>query len=202
MRSSPRIGCAILAAGAGKRFGAPGDKLVATLGGKALVQHSIDAACASGASAVTLVLGAASERVLSIVDARRAAAVVNAGWVEGIASSIRTALALRAGDDACILMLGDQPHVEAGDLNAMIAAYLHRPNAIVALRRDRIWGAPVLFPASDFPIVSRLRGDAGAKRYALEQPQRLVFVRAARADAFADVDSRSDVKPQDGRRTR
>jgi CTP:molybdopterin cytidylyltransferase MocA len=99
-------------------------------------------------------------------------------------------------------MLGDQPHVEAGDLNAMIAAHACRPLAIVALRRDRIWGAPVLFPAPDFPIVSQLRGDAGAKRYALEQSKRLVFVRAGRADAFADVDSRSDVKPPDARRTR
>lgn len=201
MRDGLRVACAVLAAGAGTRFGAPGDKLLSTFDGKPLVQHAIDAACASSACTVTLVLGAAFERVLSLVDLRRSAVVVNPGWEEGIASSIRTALALRAGDDACILMLGDQPHVAAGDLDAMIAAHGHEPRAIVALRRDRVWGAPVLFPAPDFPLISRLKGDSGAKRYAGKQTKRLVFVRAGREDAFADVDSRGDVMPPDERRS-
>ena len=202
MRDAPRVGCAILAAGAGVRYGAPGAKLTATFGGKALVQHAIDAACTSKAAAVTLVLGAAYERVLAFADTRRSAVAVNAGWIEGIASSIRTALALRQDVDACIFMLGDQPHVEPADLDAMIDAFARDRRAIVALRRERVWGAPILFPALDFSALSRLNGDAGAKRHAQAQVTRLAFVRARSADAFADVDSPLDLTHPDDSRTR
>jgi len=201
MRDAPRVGCAILAAGAGVRYGAPGDKLTARVDGKSLVQHAIDTACASKAAVVTLVLGAAYERVLASADARRSAVTVNAGWVEGIASSIRTALAVQPDVDACIFLLGDQPHVEPADLDALIDAFARDRRAIVALRRDRIWGAPILFPASEFAALSRLKGDAGAKRHAQQQSKRLVFTRARRTDAFVDVDSPRDLTHPDGSRT-
>ena len=194
MGEQARVGCAVLAAGAGVRFGSPGAKLVAAYGGKPLVQHAVDAACASNAATVTIVVGAGADLVLSSVDTRRAAVVRNDAWSNGIASSIAAALAASGEMDACILMLGDQPHVTSGDLNALIDAHGRAPRAIVALKRARVWGAPVLYPREDFTALMRLRGDAGAKRYALEQTKRLSFVPALRADAFADVDAPSDLK--------
>jgi molybdenum cofactor cytidylyltransferase len=196
-----RVGCAVLAAGAGVRFGRPGEKLLAAVFEKPLLQHAIDASCASLASSCSVILGAASEDVLVRIDFRRAAVFVNAGWEEGQASSIRLAIAAHDRDDACILMLGDQPHVTQTDLNALVEEHVLHPKSIVALRSGHVWGAPVLFPARDYPALLRLRGDRGAKRFAQSQKARLRFVTSLRADAFVDVDAPRDLTLPLARRT-
>src|SRR5579859_4087561 len=122
------IGCAVLAAGAGIRFGAPGDKLVAMTGGKPLAQHAIDAASASRASCCSLIVGAAADRVLAAVDPRRLAVYANDLWPTGIGSSIALAAATHQKDDAFVLMLADSPFVEAADVDALIAAWLDNPD--------------------------------------------------------------------------
>jgi molybdenum cofactor cytidylyltransferase len=190
-----RIGCVVLAGGPGSRF--PGDrhKLLVPLGGKPLAQHAIDAAAQCDALSCTLVLGANAEQLAYLLDTRRCAVVVNEGWREGIAASLRAGLARHRDDDACIFLVADQPFVSFGDLNALIKRFRRHSQAILALRAGRVWGAPVLFPRRDFGALLRLRGDAGAKRYALTKRQRLLFVPASDARAFEDIDT-----PEDARR--
>ena len=199
------IGCAVLAAGSGTRFGAPGSKLVARLRDRPLVQYAIDAACGSAATRCSLILGADAQTVLDGVDARRAAVYYNEAWQCGLSSTIRAALEAHAADDACILMLGDAPHVGARDLNALIDAWLHGKSGIIALRRSKVWGAPILFPRGDFIALRKLTGDKGAKGYAQAHLKRVAFVDAASPLAFADIDRQTDLKrlnADESRRTR
>ena len=199
------IGCAVLAAGPGTRFGAAGSKLVAPLRDRPLVQFAIDAACGSAATRCSLIIGADAQTVLDTVDARRAAVYYNEAWQRGLSSTIRAALDAHAADNACILMLADTPHVGARDLNALIDAWLDDMSGIIALRRGKVWGAPMLFPRRDFAAVRKLTGDKGAKGYARAHIERVTFVDATSPLAFADVDLRSDLKrlSADGsRRTR
>jgi len=186
-----RIGCAVLAAGAGARFDGAASKLLARVRGKPLVQWAIDASSASRALHCSLILGSRSESVVSNVDARRCEIVVNPRWSDGIAASIACAARTHADDDALVLMLGDQPNIVADDIDRLIEA--SGGDAIVALRTAEVFGAPVLFPRRDFASLRALRGDEGAKRHAASHPHRLKFVQAIRSDAFADVDLRSDV---------
>jgi molybdenum cofactor cytidylyltransferase len=188
------IGCAILAAGNGSRFGGPAEKLVTTVDGKPLLQHAIDAACASPASTCSVVLGAAAEMVRAWVDPRRCAVLFGKDWEEGMAASLRCAVANHLSDDGCIIMLGDQPHVTADDLGRLVREFVREPRSIVALRSQKIWGAPVLFGRSDYSSLLQLQGDAGAKKYAAGQTGRLRFVDSSRTDAFEDVDSKADLK--------
>lgn len=199
------IGCAVLAAGAGTRFGSATSKLVAQLAEKPLVQCAIDAACGSAATRCSLILGADAQTVLDCVDARRAAVYYNEAWHRGLSSTIRAALEAHAADDACILMLGDAPHVGARDLDALIDAWLDSKSGIIALRRGKVWGAPILFPRSDFTALRKLTGDKGAKGYAQAHLKRVTFVDAASPLAFADIDLKSDLKrlnADESRRTR
>jgi molybdenum cofactor cytidylyltransferase len=189
----------VLAAGSGSRFG--GRKLLAPLAGRPLLQRAIDAACGSRALLCALVLGADANDILDCVDSRRCAIVRNEDWREGIAASVRAGLRLAAESDLCIFMLGDQPFVSSDDIDALLqcsadlcSADLYGRPSIVALRAGGTWGAPVLFPRRDFAALARLRGDAGAKRYAETQPKRLRFVTAKDPRAFRDVDSPSDLR--------
>jgi len=190
----PRVGCIVLAAGAGHRFG--GHKLVAPLRGKPLLQYAVDAASGSRALCCTLVVGSQGARVLDAVNPRRCSVSVNAHWADGIASSLRCGLRAHVDDDACIVLIGDQPFVTSMDIDRLIDVWESaRPSApIVALRVSDTWGAPVLFSRRDFAKVRSLDGDAGAKRYAAQQSQRLIFVDAGDSNAFADVDTSEDLK--------
>jgi molybdenum cofactor cytidylyltransferase len=188
----------VLAAGSGSRFG--GRKLLAPFIGRPLIQRAIDAACASRALSCVLVLGADAQAVMDCADTRRCAIVRNDAWREGIAASVRAGVGFSADSDACIFLLADQPFVTSHDLDALFcgadlcSADLYGRPSIVALRAGKIWGAPVLFPRRDFAALARLRGDAGAKRYAESQRKRLRFVPARDPRAFRDVDSPSDLR--------
>jgi molybdenum cofactor cytidylyltransferase len=196
---TPRVGCVVLAAGAGRRFG--GDKLIARLHGKPVLQYAVDAACAAHTLSCTLVVGDDRARILAAVDPRRCAVAVNKDWRSGIASSIRCGLRAHGEDEACIIMLGDAPSVTSSDLDRMIAAWC-ATSSIVALRAGEVWGAPVLFPRADCRRLHALKGDAGAKRYALGHQQRLVYVDAIDARAFTDIDTKDDLKRLNARGTR
>ena len=186
-----RIGCVVLAAGSARRFG--GGKLLAPFNGRPLLQHAIDAACGADALSCTLVLGAGGARIAAAIDARRCVIVANPRWQQGIATSIVCGIRAHRDDEACILMLGDQPNVAAADLDALIESFDDDPRRIVALRAGEVWGAPVLFPRRDFGRLLALRGDAGAKRHVASQRERVSFVDARRTDAFFDVDTREDL---------
>ncbi len=187
-----RVGCVVLAAGESRRLGGALNKLVLPLSGRPIVQRAIDLASQSHALTCTLVVGADAERVLAAVDVRRCAVVENREWKEGIASSIRAGLAQHRGDEACVFIVGDQPYVELDDVNGLIAHHLADREAIVALHAGDVWGTPMLFPRADFSALAALRGDQGAKRYALAQKRRLRFVKARSRHAFADVDTNAD----------
>ena len=188
---TPRIGCVVLAAGGAKRFGS--QKLLERFHEKPVLQHAIDAACGAGVLTCTLVLGSRAERVAAGVDTRRCAIALSKDWKRGIAASIGCGLHEHGDDDACIIMLGDQPNVSAADLDALIAGFVEDQQRIVALRAGDVWGAPALFPRRDFAGLRALRGDTGAKRYIQSKLNRLMFVAARRSDAFADVDTKNDL---------
>jgi molybdenum cofactor cytidylyltransferase len=194
-----RVGCIVLAAGAGRRFG--GDKLIATLRGRPVLQYAVDAACGARTLSCTLVLGDGAARILAAVDPRRCAVVLNAEWRSGIASSIGCGLRAHSEDDACIVMAGDTPFAASADLDRLIAAW-GATSSIVALRAGSVWGAPVLFPRRDFAALRALEGDAGAKRHAAQQRERLIFVDAEDRNAFADIDTQDDLKRLSGSETR
>jgi molybdenum cofactor cytidylyltransferase len=188
----PRVGCVILAAGTSRRFGPSAIKQLALAWGRPLIQRAIDTAAGSAAITCTLVVGAHAEVILGAVDTRRCAVVANVDWLEGIASSLRAGLAEHLADDACIFMVADQPFVSVADVNRIIEASARARSAIVALRAGDIWGTPMLFPRLDFSALLALRGDAGAKRYALRHPRRVRYVDAQSQDAFADVNTHAD----------
>ena len=198
-RSAGSIGCAVLAAGAGTRFGAPGEKLVATFSGKPLAQHAIDAAAGSSASRCSLVVGAGADRVLVAVDVRRLAVYPNSRWSTGIASSIVIAAQAHAEDDAFVLMLADAPLVGSSDIDALIAAWLARPDRPAALRNRSVWGSPAIFPRATYPALLKLTGDRGAKGTILRSG-RVTLVNASANTAFTDVDRRSDLTSLRGTR--
>ena len=162
-----RIPVIILSAGNSSRLGRP--KQLLNYKGKSLLQHTVDAAKASVAKPVIVVLGAESGQIAgSLQPGRNVQVIVNTAWQNGMSSSIKTALRYvqenYADSSGVILAVCDQPFISANLVNALVDAKMKTGKLIVASHYAGTWGTPAFFDAALFPELLTLTGDAGAKK--------------------------------------
>ena len=190
MNSVPAL---VIAAGSSSRLGQPKQLLV--LDGETLLQRAIRIACESGASPVLVVLGAHLEQIEPGIDRSQATVVVNSGWEEGMASSIRLGIqALEAESPQAagvLFMICDQPAVSAEHLRLLLASFRQDPATPVASVYAGKRGIPAIFPRPAFPSLLALRGDQGARRL-LADPNRNVIELALDGGGL-DIDRPEDL---------
>jgi molybdenum cofactor cytidylyltransferase len=166
LSTANNIGVVILAAGSSSRLGKP--KQLLEFNGKSLLQHSIDEATNSNASAVIIVLGDNADSISKEVDKNKAHIVRNSEWEEGMASSVRNGLStlqrILPSTDAVIFMVCDQPYVSASLINELINRQKETGKGIVTSSYGEAIGPPALFHESLFNELMRLKGDAGARK--------------------------------------
>ena len=92
-----RVAAIVLAAGAGSRFG--GGKLLATVDGRPLLQHTLDRLAEAGIDDVIVVLGADAAAVEAAIEWRAERRVVNPEPERGLASSLAIGRAAAGGGD-------------------------------------------------------------------------------------------------------
>ncbi len=156
------IAVVVLAAGRGERFGGAAPKQLAELGGRPLVVHALDAARASDAGAVTVVVS--DDRVAALVP-DGVEVVRNPTPESGIASSLQVALRAlepRAEVDAVVVGLADQPLVGAAAYRRVASAYDDGARLAVATYRGAR-GNPVLIARRHWSEALDLDGDEGAR---------------------------------------
>src|SRR5580692_3285579 len=121
--SKPKIGAVLLAAGAGRRLGGIAKALI-RIEGVSLVQRQLQALRAAGVDQIVVVTGFERHAVEAEARALAMTLAYNAGYAQGLSSSVRIGLAtLGQGFDGILMALVDQPLIEAGDLAALIAAF-------------------------------------------------------------------------------
>jgi len=164
-KSSSNCAIIILAAGRSTRLGSP--KQLLSYQGKNLLQHSIDAAHESQAGPIILVLGSDMDEIASNIDPLPLTIVKNPDWESGMASSIVTGINtlknLYPDADSVILMVCDQPFVNARLLKDLIKKKEEKGSSIVASSYENINGTPALFHKKHFNELSALKGDTGAR---------------------------------------
>jgi molybdenum cofactor cytidylyltransferase len=148
----------VLAAGGYKRLGQP--KQLLPYRSDTLLDHVLATARASRFDQLLCVLGGGAEGVREGVDLSGFEVVENRHFGEGCSSSIATALgAVDPRADVLVLMLGDQPGVTGGAVEALIEGRGDAPLAACAYDDGR--GHPFAFARSVFGELSELRGDKG-----------------------------------------
>jgi molybdenum cofactor cytidylyltransferase len=162
------IAAVVLAAGASKRLGQP--KQLVTLAGETLLERAVRTAREAGCAPIVVVFGAAYLEILAHSQLGDVAPVVNDLWMEGMASSIRLGvrtLESAARDAKGVLLLAcDQPAVSAEHLRKLTATGEVTASSYAGRR-----GVPAYFPASNFPELMELSGDAGARTLLQSAPQ-------------------------------
>jgi molybdenum cofactor cytidylyltransferase len=151
----------ILAAGAGRRFGAT-TKQLAPLNGRPLLTYALEAMLAVPAlDPVLVVLGHEASEIEAAIDFGTARVIRCADWDDGQSASLRAGVAAAGGARAVVITLGDQPFITpqviAGALDqldghdAVRAVYGGRP------------GHPVVLSRRVMDAVPELHGDTGAR---------------------------------------
>ena len=160
-----RFGAMILAAGASTRMGTP--KQLLELDGRPLVVHAVEAALASPAWPVVVVLGAHAEKIRPTLARLPVLIAENPAWAEGMAASIRAGMTtLRQFSqklDAALIALCDQPAFSAGVITQLVAAQRTTGRSITASRYGGRTASPALFLREHFPALTALTGEEGAR---------------------------------------
>lgn len=181
----------ILAAGASSRLGQP--KQLVRIAGEAVLQRVVSAATAANGEAVTVVLGAQAADIAPLLKHSAANMLVNRGWQEGLAASIRAGLnAIGPGVEAALIVLGDQYALTPADLKRLIDAWQGQESIIAAAQYNGQCGVPAIFPRWCFSELLTLRGDQGAKTLLKRYADRLRPV--PMPNAALDLDTAADLQ--------
>ena len=186
----------ILAAGNSSRLGLP--KQLLQFQGKSLLRHAAEIALATHPAEVACVLGFESDRMKHELDDLAVRLVLNHGWQEGVASSVREGiLSLPVTIDSTVITLCDQPFVTSSHLVSLISACgVEKP--ISATGYENTVGVPACFAHSVFSELLDLHGDAGAKKVINSDPARVNAIPFPEAgidiDTLRDYQSHLDSK--------
>ncbi len=180
-RSATGAAGLVLAAGAGRRFGGGVPKQLAELDGRPLLEHVLAAATAV-LDRVVVVVGARADEVLAGIDLHGAEPVVCDGWAEGQAASLRCGAQALRGVERVLVMVGDQPRLDA----ALVARLAVAPPGTRAAH-DGVPGFPAVLGPAELALVATLRGDRGLRN--------LVAWRLVEAGApLTDIDTPDDLE--------
>jgi molybdenum cofactor cytidylyltransferase len=183
----------VLAAGLSRRMGKR-NKLVAEIDGKPMVRRVVETALAAGLDPVVVVIGHGAADVRAALDGLPVTFAENVRPEAGLSSSLRVGLrAVEGGNPpvaAAVVLLGDMPWVEAGDVRALVAAFdpASGREICVPVHEGRR-GNPVLWGRRFIAEITALQGDVGARALLERHEERVREVPVAGVGVLRDVDT-------------
>lgn len=181
------VGCVLLAAGAGVRFG--GDKLKALIGGRTVLEIILSKLPVDRFAKCVIV--AADNDLLQTAGEYGIGGVINNRPELGIARSIRMGLKPLLDMDACMFCVSDQPFLKGETIRGMLEKYT--PGTMLSLAHGGKRGNPVIFPSSLFGELLRLpRSEFGT--YVIHaHPELLELYETADPLELADIDTKEEL---------
>jgi molybdenum cofactor cytidylyltransferase len=187
------VAAIVLAAGRGTRFGDE-LKLLAQIGGKALVRHAAEAAVGSLVDPVIVVTGYRSNEVEAALHGLPVQIHYNALFAQRLSTSLKAGFsALPPTTRAAVILLGDMPFVEADLIDALVAGWRERgkPAALVPTLNGRR-GNPVVLSRDLQAAIEDLSDDGGAGSLLRERSDVLEWPTTDPAVA-QDIDTREEL---------
>jgi molybdenum cofactor cytidylyltransferase len=184
----------LLAAGQSKRMGHP--KALLPWGETSLIENRITEFSKTN-SAIIVVLGADSEKIMPLIQKYKIDILVNNNWESGIASSISSGIKHIEKNypttHGVLIALMDQPFVSANHLQTMLKSMDSNAGKIIVSQSEKGWqGAPALFDKIYFSYLKELKGDLGAKSV-IESFRNDTFILKSH-DNLEDIDTEEHYK--------
>lgn len=186
------IGVVVLAAGASVRMKRPKQLLI--FKGKTLLRRAAENALASDCDKVCAVLGANFEMLRDELADLEIEVAVNENWQKGMSSSLKYGLEKLLASEpnlcAVLVVLIDQPLIDASIINRLVSAFRKTNKKILAAEYADTIGVPAIFSRSLFEEILNLSAESGAKRIIEKHAGAVEKIPVPEA-AF-DVDTRED----------
>jgi molybdenum cofactor cytidylyltransferase len=181
----------VLAAGAGRRFGAT--KQLVPFRGRPLAQHAVDALASAGIDELVVVTGHDAERVeAALTLPPQGRFVRNPDHATGQSSSLAAGLHdLAADSEGAVVLLADQPGVTDAEVRALIDAFEVSRSRIVRIVYTDGPG-PTLLSREVYAEAGHLHGDIGARAIMASHPDWVEEV-VVPFPAPADIDRPEDL---------
>jgi len=149
--------------------------------GTTLLAHCLKQAFQSEINNILLVLGAYADDINKVIEhPKNLSVLINSGWKEGMASSIRLGISnlleKETPPETVLFMTCDQPFVTSAHLNHLYDTHISTGIQVVASRYSNSAGIPALFSKEIFDELLCLEGDAGAKKIIQKEPSRVSYV--------------------------
>lgn len=194
MSPQSKISALILAAGESSRLGRP--KQLIQFHGRTLVRRVVDAVAAADCCPIVVVVGSDSDKVARELDQPATLVVENEDWKNGIGSSIRRGIC-RLIDaapeaEAVLLLVCDQPFVDAMLIKDLILRRTESGKPIIACSYADTLGVPTLFDRIFFEELLALPDDCGAKAIILRNREKTAEIPFS--EGKIDIDTAEDLR--------
>ena len=180
MEHDPSLGCLVMAAGSGRRFG--GNKLAADLDGKTLIRRALEAVPAAQFTAVTVV--SQYEDIEALAGQFGFAAIHNDRPDLGLSHTIRLGTEAMRTCDGILYMVADQPKLCQETVARLVEVFRQHPDKIVGAGHDGRRGNPNLFPAKFFGELMAITGDHGGSSVIRAHEDALLLVETDAEELF------------------
>ncbi len=183
-----KLGCVVLAAGQGRRFG--DNKLLQVLADRTVLGHVLSALPRERFEQIVVV--ASSQGVEALCKEQGLTCLRYPGGPQS--ESIRRGIGAMEGLDGCLFVMGDQPLCTRKSMERIADAFLAHPKAVVRLAWGEIPCSPVLFPKRYFPNLQALTGEQGGMSALRGLDAEILLVQAEYEAELWDVDTRAQLE--------
>lgn len=183
----------ILAAGSSSRMGSP--KQLLAWGQGTLLQNAIAQVALSAVDKTVVVLGANAAHISETIP-KNIPSVENKNWHTGMGSSIACGMRFLLQSNvvyrAVLILLADQPFIDAEYINRMLSTMKSEAKGIIATAYDGRAGVPALFSTPYFTPLEKLNSEFGAKELLSKNTKDIHLLDAG--NKTTDIDTPEDYK--------
>ena len=180
MQQDLKLGCLVMAAGSGRRFG--GNKLAAELDGTPLILRALESVPGAQFSAVTVV--SQYEDIEQLAGQFGFAAIHNDRPDLGLSHTVALGTAAMACCDGILYMVADQPCLRQETVTRLVEVFRQHPDKIVGAGHNGRRGNPNLFPMKYFGELLALSGDHGGSSVIRAHEADFLLVETEPAELF------------------
>ncbi|GAB4478186.1 MAG: molybdenum cofactor cytidylyltransferase [Anaerolineae bacterium] len=190
-----RIGAVVLAAGQSSRMGEP-KLLLPWREGETIIRHVCRVIASCGLYEIVVVTGQWHEAIREQVGDLPVRPVYNPRYAEGeMLSSLQTGLsAIWRTSSACLVVLGDQPGVEAGVVRDLIRKYSEGCGRIVAPSYQNRRGHPMIIERSLWEEIMQLPEGAAPRDVIRAHEREICHHIVSTQTVLRDIDTPDDYR--------
>lgn len=190
--NSTRIAAVVLAAGQSKRMGSP--KLVLPWGQDTVIGKVVHTLEEAGLDEIVVVTGSASPLIEAALQGFSVRTLHNPDFAYGemLASCQMGFEALDTQVEAALVVLGDQPQIEAGVVKSVLRLYIKSKPVLVVPSYQMHRGHPWLVARKLWPAVLALQPQETLRDFLAQQAAQITYLPVKSSSILQDLDTPAD----------